>query len=685
MEGRNGYGGRSLSQSSRKSLGAASSTRRSSPKNQDVASAPAYAASDIAVAPGMKTTSEVGSISNKNNGIGSKNGVSGRSTTGGVQEKEYCDLSELAKGWKATISRATNPNTREEAFVRNDRGNLPLHSAASFRAPLEVAEALLEAYPEAASITNNYGNLALHFTAWKKGPLDVEKLLLRIFPEGAAQKNNHGNLPLHYAAHYNAPLEVVEALYKAYPEAAHMKNNDNNTPLDLAIADGASPNVVALLQGKKLPPGNDEIIDQAKNECDRMEKELQKFKGAQNDMNDELESVLALLMDIKVNQPHALYSAGIDPQNVDNIDSLLDEVRRANSEASTDHQNNTMMMGEDTASVRSGSSKFNPRDDEDIECQLIEDALIPPDDVVEVALSKVIGLDPVKNQIRGLRRTLEIEHMTSLLDGRREGGDLPGTKAKASRQTPRHLAIIGNPGSGKTFLARKIMPIFHKIGAVQTDVCIEASRDELVDYRSISRTVEKTRQVIQKAYGGVLFIDDAFTLLPSPARKKARDNGAAALREIAKVLPQGNPLIIMAGYSSDLQLVMASDIGFKGNFLLQIEFPDPTPFELARIFLSKLHEKGFVPGTGLTAEYLAELIKNNTDPDWRCERNGRISEQLLYSVSSEIHKKTEPGSEYSSVKSSMLPLPGSKLISTYPPDGLIVTVEDVHNAIVNGL
>merc|ERR1719478_681688 len=91
--------------------------------------------------------------------------------------------------------------SRLEAQVKNDRGNLPLHTAASFRAPLEVAEALLEAYPEAASITNNYGNLALHFTAWKKGPLD------------------------------------------------------------LAIADGASPNVVALLQGKTSPPSDDEVFD----------------------------------------------------------------------------------------------------------------------------------------------------------------------------------------------------------------------------------------------------------------------------------------------------------------------------------------------------------------------------------------------------------------------------------------
>ena len=192
---------------------------------------------------------------------------------------------------------------------------------------MEVAEALLEAYPEAASLTNNYGNLALHFTAWKKGPLDVEKLLLKIYPEGAAQKNNHGNLPLHYAAHYNAPLEVVEALYHAYPQGALQKNNDNNTPLDLAIADGASPNVVALLQGQSVPPTDDEVLESAKARCDRMEKELQREMEAHDGMNDDRELVLAMLMDIKENHPHALYAAGIDPTVVNDLDSLLEQVR----------------------------------------------------------------------------------------------------------------------------------------------------------------------------------------------------------------------------------------------------------------------------------------------------------------------------------------------------------------------
>ena len=69
---------------------------------------------------------------------------------------------------------------------------------------------------------------------------------------------------MHYAAHYNAPLEVVQALFEAYPDAALQKNNDQNTPLDLAIADGASPNVVALLQGKTVPPGEEELLNREK-------------------------------------------------------------------------------------------------------------------------------------------------------------------------------------------------------------------------------------------------------------------------------------------------------------------------------------------------------------------------------------------------------------------------------------
>lgn len=523
-----------------------------------------------------------------------------------------------------------------------------MHSAASFRAPIEVAEALLEAYPEAASIPNNYGNLALHFTAWKKGPVEVEKLLLKVFPEGAAQKNNHGNLPLHYAAHYNAPLEVVEALYHAYPEGAMQKNNDNNTPLDLAIADGASANVVALLQGQSVPPTDDEVLAAAKARCERLEAEMQRSMLQHDGMNEDREVVLSMLMDIKEKHPHALYSAGIDPNSVTDMESLLQQVRKA--------------CVEDTHPP--GIS------DEEIEAQIIEDSLCPPDDPVESALASMIGMQTVKNQIRGLRRTLEMERALG----------------KAS-SAPRHLAFVGNPGTGKSAVARKLANILYECGAVKTRNFCEVGREDFIDRKSEARTVFKTRRILEKAAGGVLLVNEAYTLLPSTARPRGRDHGAAALRELARCLPTGNPLVILTGTPLDLQRILSSDIGFKGHFLTRIEFPDPTPEQIARMFIAKLNEKGLVAGEGVSVEYLSDLISSNTDPDWRSERNGKIADLLLVGVRAEIRKRVVWDDTAS--KGTLSPIkilsPGTSRMPAFSPEEVFVTVEDVQNAIVNGM
>ncbi len=554
-------------------------------------------------------------------------------------DPEYVDLHELAKGWKAALSYCSDPRTRHEARVKNDRGNLPLHSAASFRAPVEVIEGLLEAYPEAASMTNNYGNLALHFTAWKKGPFDCMKLLLQVFPEGAAQKNNHGNLPLHYAAHYNAPIEVVEALYHAYPEAAHHKNNDSNTPLDLAVADGASGNVVALLQGKSVPPNDGEIYLGAKSRYERVEREMQKQMSNTGTLQSDLDVLLGFLMDVQENHPSAMYSSGIDPKRGGDLNLLMEQVRIAGEE--------------------------EQKSIEEDEVKQIEDSLVPPDDPVEVTLSEIIGLDAIKNQIRGLRRTIEVDRLRGLKPGESD--------------RPRHFILTGSPGCGKTYAARLLLPLLYKIGAVSTEKYIEVGRNDLVDARSEERTIEKTRRVLDRARGGVLFVDEVYNLLPSNGRQGSQDHGPAALKVLADSLPGGDPLVILAGYALDLQRIVSSDIGFKGRFLLRLELPDPTPFELARMVATKLGRRGYILGEGLTARYIADAILSMGD-DWCVDRNGRVADDLVHAIRMELRKKVTSGNDIGTLSPAM-----SSRMPIALPEEVIVTVEDFQNAFRNGI
>jgi len=311
------------------------------------------------------------------------------------------------------------------------------------------------------------------------------------------------------------------------------------------------------------------------------------------------------------------------------------------------------------------------RNENEEEAQLIEDALCPPDDAVELALSKLVGLEAVKNQIRGLRRTMELHKIT------------PG----ASQNLPMHLALEGNPGVGKSTVAEILARVLYEIGVVQSRNFVTCGRDDLIDRKSEARTIFKTRRVLEEVKNGVLVLDETYNLLPSAARPRGRDHGGAALREIARILPTGKPLVIVTGTALDLQRILSSEIGFKGYFLTRIELPDPSPAQVARMFMTKMTEKGYVAGDGVTVEYLAELIRTNTDDDWRAERNGRISELLLSGVRSELRKRINFNDDASKVSISPIKLmsPGTPKMPAFTPEEIFVTVEDVQNAIVNGV
>jgi hypothetical protein len=149
----------------------------------------------------------------------------------------------------------------------------------------------------------------------------------------------------------------------------------------------------------------------------------------------------------------------------------------------------------------------------------------------------------------------------------------------------------------------------------------------------------------------------------------------------------GNPLVILKGTPVDMQRVLQSDIGFKGHFLTRLEFPDPTPTQIARMFLAKLSQKGLVAAEGVTIPYLAELIGSNTDPDWRSERNGKVADLLLTGVRAELRKRMVW--DDTSSKGSLTPMrmlsPGTARTPAYKAEEVMVTVEDVQNSIVNAM
>jgi len=433
-----------------------------------------------------------------------------------------------------------------------------------------------------------------------------------------------------------------------------------------------------------VPPSENEVLDSSKSRCDRLEKELQRAMEGHDDVQEDMEAVLSVLMEIKDGHPHALFSAGMDPDKVADMETLLDQVRKSGEEeryAMTDG-------GDESSIVRGGGAVETVRNEEE-ELQLIEDSLLPPDDEVEWMLSKIVGLDPVKNHIRGLRRTIEMDNLANIQTHHNKSS--PTSKNNNNNNNnptlPRHIALVGNPGSGKTFVAKIIMQVLHKIGAVPTPNCIEVGREDFVDRKSESRTILKTRRVLETAQGGVLFVDEAYTLLPSPARPRGRDYGPAALRELARGLSSGTPLVILAGYAADLQRILATDIGFKGNFLTRVELPDPTSSEIARMFFGKIAEKGLIAGEGLTVQYVSQLLEQSTEEEWRGERNGRIADLLLHAVRSELKNKMIGGENFSRESVSpkkLLAKPGQKLPFNVVEE-VLVTVEDVQNSVMNGL
>lgn len=243
-------------------------------------------------------------------------------------------------------------------------------------------------------------------------------------------------------------------------------------------------------------------------------------------------------------------------------------------------------------------------------------------DALENALSNIVGLHALKSQLQKWAKGM-------LMDERRRALGL-----KVGARRPPHMAFLGNPGTGKTMVARVLGKLLHMVGILSTDRVIEVQRTDLVG-EFVGHTGPKTRRKIQEAEGGILFVDEAYRLIPMQ-KSDDKDYGIEALEEIMSSMDSGKIVVIFAGYSEPMKRVISSNEGFCRRVTKFFHFDDFSSEDLAKILHLKMTNQaensllyGFKLHPLCSVEAVAELIEQETTEKQRQEMNGGLIDPLL--------------------------------------------------------
>lgn len=192
-------------------------------------------------------------------------------------------------------------------------------------------------------------------------------------------------------------------------------------------------------------------------------------------------------------------------------------------------------------------------------------------------LEQLIGLKQVK-------RTIAEITAFSLVQSKRNQQMLKACP------TALHMVFRGNPGTGKTSVARILGKIFQEIGILSKGHLLEAERADLVG-EYIGHTAQKTKDMLKKAQGGILFIDEAYTL----AQGGEKDFGKESVATIVKAMEDNrdNLIVVLAGYCWEMDCFMQSNPGLRSRFPIQIDFPDYDGDELFSIALQMYADRDY--------------------------------------------------------------------------------------------
>jgi probable Rubsico expression protein CbbX len=200
-------------------------------------------------------------------------------------------------------------------------------------------------------------------------------------------------------------------------------------------------------------------------------------------------------------------------------------------------------------------------------------------EILETLDRELIGLAPVKQRIRETAALLLVERK------RKDLGLAHDTPAL-------HMSFTGNPGTGKTTVANRMAGLLHNLGYVRKGHLVSVTRDDLVG-QYIGHTAPKTKEILKKAMGGVLFIDEAYYLYKPD---NERDYGQEAIEILLQVMEnqRDDLVVILAGYADRMQKFYESNPGFRSRVAHHIDFPDYSDAELLHIAEMMLEQQNYV-------------------------------------------------------------------------------------------
>ncbi|MEY3544744.1 MAG: CbbX protein [Cyanobacteriota bacterium] len=218
-------------------------------------------------------------------------------------------------------------------------------------------------------------------------------------------------------------------------------------------------------------------------------------------------------------------------------------------------------------------------------------------EVLEQLDQELIGLRPVKTRIREIAALL-------VVDRARKQVGLSTTAPSL------HMSFTGRPGTGKTTVAARISQILHRLGYVRKGHVVTATRDDLVG-QYIGHTAPKTREMLKKAMGGVLFIDEAYYLYRP---ENERDYGAEAIEILLQVMENNRDdlVVIFAGYKERMDVFYQSNPGLSSRVANHIDFPDYTAEELlaiARLILAEENYRFSEEALAAFADYIQRRMQ----------------------------------------------------------------------------